>query len=163
MTEVTEAAGQEPSGEAGDGARTAWVAGSVGPQLRIAAKSARMLLEQHLSMAGASFGNWTVLATLDSGGSMIQRTLAAALGIEGPTLTRHLDRLEDRRLVRRDRTGADRRYARVELTPAGQALCHRLDAVARTANDQLLAGFSEAEAGQLKVLLQRLTANASGL
>jgi MarR family transcriptional regulator, transcriptional regulator for hemolysin len=115
-----------------------------------------------LRHAGASFGNWTVLATLEGGGPMIQRVLAASLGIEGPTLTRHLDRLEELGLIRRNRTGADRRYARVELTAAGQALCHELDTIARTANDQLLTGFSEAEITQLKDLLQRLIRNASG-
>ncbi len=140
--------------------RTAWVADSVGPHLRIAAKSARMLLERHLSQAGASFGTWTVLAMLDSGGPMVQRVLAASLGIEGPTLTRHLERLEELGLTRRNRSGADRRYALVELTPAGQALCHELDAIARTANDQLLAGFSDEEVTQLKDMLRRLTRNA---
>jgi MarR family transcriptional regulator for hemolysin len=143
-------------------ARIAWVAGSVGPRLRMAAKSARMLLERHLSQAGASFGNWTVLATLEGGGPMVQRALAASLGIEGPTLTRHLDRLEELGLIRRNRTGADRRYARVELTAAGQALCHELDTIARTANDQLLTGFTDAEITQLQGMLQRLITNASG-
>ena len=46
---------QRPPGPGNPGARTAWVAGSVGPHLRIAAKSARMLLERHLTQAGASF------------------------------------------------------------------------------------------------------------
>ncbi|MFY9927513.1 MAG: MarR family transcriptional regulator [Streptosporangiaceae bacterium] len=104
-----------------------------------------MLLERHLTQAGASFGTWTVLAVLENGGPMVQRILAASLGIEGPTLTRHLDRLEELRLIRRNRDGADRRYALVELTPAGQALCHELDAIARAANDELLSGFSEDE------------------
>src|ERR1022692_584486 len=95
------------------------------------------------------------------GGPMIQRALAASLGIEGPTLTRHLDRLEELGLIRRNRTGADRRYARVELTAAGQTLCHDLDAIARTANDQLLTGFTDTEITQLKSMLQRLITNAS--
>jgi MarR family transcriptional regulator for hemolysin len=121
-----------------------------------------MLLERRLGHAGASFGNWTVLATLESRGPMIQRALAAALGIEGPTLTRHLDRLEELGLIRRNRTGADRRYAVAELTAAGQTLCHELEAIARSANEQLLAGFTEEELAQLKDMLQRLTANATG-
>jgi MarR family transcriptional regulator, transcriptional regulator for hemolysin len=158
---LTTPAGQPPPVPGDTGSRTAWVAGSVGPHLRIAAKSARMLLERRLSHAGASFGNWTVLATLESRGPMIQRDLAAALGIEGPTLTRHLDRLEELGLIRRNRAGADRRYARAELTPAGQALSHELEAIARTANEQLLAGFTEVEIAQLKDMLQRLTANAT--
>lgn len=141
--------------------RTAWVAASVGPRLRLAAKSARLLLERRLSQVGASFGNWTVLATLDGRGPMIQRDLAAALGIEGPTLTRHLDRLEELGLIQRHRDGADRRYALVELTPAGRSRCPELDAIAREANDQLLAGFSAEETAQLTDMLQRLTTNSA--
>jgi MarR family transcriptional regulator for hemolysin len=120
-----------------------------------------MLLERHLTQAGASFGTWTVLAVLESAGPMIQRVLAASLGIEGPTLTRHLDRLAELGLIRRNRDGADRRYALVELTPAGRMLCRELDTIARAANDELLSGFSEDETAQLKSMLQRLTRNAS--
>jgi MarR family transcriptional regulator, transcriptional regulator for hemolysin len=158
---MTMPADQRPQGPGNLGARTAWVADSVGPHLRIAAKSARMLLERHLTQAGASFGTWTVLAMLESAGPMIQRVLAASLGIEGPTLTRHLDRLEELGLIRRNRDGADRRYALVELTPAGRTLCQELDSIARAANDELLSGFSEKETAQLKTMLQRLTKNAS--
>jgi MarR family transcriptional regulator for hemolysin len=158
---MTTPAGQHLREPGTPGARTAWVADSVGPHLRIAAKSARMLLERHLSQAGTSFGTWTVLAMLEGRGPMVQRVLATSLGIEGPTLTRHLERLEELGLIRRNRAGADRRYALVDLTPAGQALCHELDAIARAANDQLLAGFSEDEITQLKNMLQRLTGNAS--
>lgn len=158
---MTMPADRRAPGPGHPGARTAWVAGSVGPHLRIAAKSARMLLERHLTRAGASFGTWTVLAVLESAGPMIQRVLAASLGIEGPTLTRHLDRLEELGLIRRNRDGADRRYALVELTPAGLVLCHELDAIARAANEELLSGFSEDETAQLKSMLQRLTRNAS--
>ena len=150
-----------PPGPGNPGAHTAWVAGSVGPHLRVAAKSARMLLERHLTQAGASFGTWTVLAVLEGAGPMIQRVLAASLSIEGPTLTRHLDRLEELGLIRRNRDGADRRYVLVELTPAGRTLCRELDAIARAANDELLSGFSEDETAQLKSMLQRLTRNAS--
>jgi MarR family transcriptional regulator, transcriptional regulator for hemolysin len=158
---MTMPADRRPPGSGNAAARTAWVAGSVGPHLRIAAKSARMLLERHLTQAGASFGTWTVLAMLESGGPVIQRVLAASLGIEGPTLTRHLDRLEELGLISRNRNGADRRYALVGLTSAGQTLCHELEAIARAANDQLLSGFSDAETAQLKSMLQRLTDNAS--
>ncbi|MGH3410300.1 MAG: MarR family winged helix-turn-helix transcriptional regulator [Streptosporangiaceae bacterium] len=160
---MTTSEAQPPPGPGGEPPRTAWVAGSVGPRLRLAAKSARLLLERRLSQVGASFGNWTVLATLDGRGPMIQRDLAAALGIEGPTLTRHLDRLEELGLIERRRDGADRRYALVALTPGGQERCHELDAIARDANQQLLAGFSEEETAGLSDMLQRLTANSAGL
>jgi MarR family transcriptional regulator for hemolysin len=156
---------EEPPGPGAGGQpgpRTAWVADSIGPHLRLAAKEARALLERRLSLAGASFGSWTVLAMLEGRGPMIQRVLAEFLGIEGPTLTRRLDRLEELGLVRRDRSGADRRYALVSLTGSGRVLCHELDAVAREANAQLLAGFSQEEIVILKAMLRRLTSNATG-
>jgi MarR family transcriptional regulator, transcriptional regulator for hemolysin len=157
---MTSPADRGQQGPGNPGARTTWVADSIGPHLRIAAKSARMLLERDLTRAGASFGTWTVLAMLESGGPVIQRILAASLGIEGATLTRHLDRLEELGLIHRNRAGADRRYALVELTEGGRALCHELDAIARAANDQLLDGFSDEETAALKSMLQRLTRNA---
>jgi MarR family transcriptional regulator for hemolysin len=95
-----------------------------------------------------------------SAGPVVRWVLAASLGIEGPTLTRHLDRLEERGLIRRNHDGADRRYALVDLTPAGRTLCHYLDTIARTANDELLTGFSPDEIAPLKSMLQRLTTNA---
>jgi MarR family transcriptional regulator for hemolysin len=98
---------------------------------------------------------------LEGRGPVVQRVLAASLGIEGPTLTRHLDRLDELGLIRRNRDGADRRYALVELTPEGRMLCHELDAIARAANHQLLSGFSDDETAQLTSMLQRLTKNAS--
>jgi MarR family transcriptional regulator for hemolysin len=92
---------------------------------------------------------------------MIQRVLATSLSIEGPTLTRHLDRLEELGLILRKRGGVDRRHALVELTAEGRTLCHRLEGIARSANAQLLSGFSEQEVAELKSMLQRLTNNAT--
>ena len=64
-------------------------------------------------------------------------------------------------LIRRNRTGADRRYTRAELTAGGQALGHELDTIARTANEQLLTGLTDDEITQLQSVLQRLITNAS--
>jgi YebC/PmpR family DNA-binding regulatory protein len=51
--------------------------------------------------------------------------LAEAVGIRSPTMTRHVDNLEDAGLVIRRRHADDRQAIRVELTPAGeQAVPH---------------------------------------
>jgi MarR family transcriptional regulator, transcriptional regulator for hemolysin len=142
------------------GTPTAWVGESIGPQLNKSAKAARTMMEQRLAEAGATFGNWVVLATLEAGGSMIQRELAERLSIEGPTLTRHLERMEDRGLIRRVRSGPDRRAAEVILTDTGRELVLRLEVVARKANTRLLEGFSADEVEQLRSLLIRIHANS---
>ncbi len=55
-----------------------------------------------------------------------QLDLARAVGIEGPTLTRHLDGFEKAGLVVRNRGGVDRRAVQVELTREGTELHGRL-------------------------------------
>lgn len=47
-------------------------------------------------------------------------SLAAGLGISGPTLTRHLQRLEDNQLIRRSVDSEDRRRVVVVLTESGR-------------------------------------------
>jgi MarR family transcriptional regulator, transcriptional regulator for hemolysin len=64
--------------------------------------------------------------TVLSGTHGAQRELAAAVGIEGPTLTHHLNRMEASGLVTRRRDPANRRVHRVELTEAGEATFARL-------------------------------------
>jgi MarR family transcriptional regulator, transcriptional regulator for hemolysin len=69
---------------------------------------------------------WLILNALKSERRRTQLELARAIGIEGPTLTRHLDAMEKAGFVRRQRGGSDRRAAQVELTRAGHGLHARL-------------------------------------
>jgi DNA-binding MarR family transcriptional regulator len=81
-------------------------------------------------------------------------------GIDAGSMSRLLDRLEAKGIVRRVRHGADRRHVQVELTEKGQALSPQImPAIARVYR-QFLTGFSDDDAVQLQVLLQRLLANA---
>ena len=93
---------------------------ALGRQLNFAAKSVRSYLEQRLAAAGASFAVWTALFALKTKGPLIQRELAGLLNVEGPTLTRHLARMEAEGLIDRHRTSTDRRAALVRLTDAAR-------------------------------------------
>src|SRR5919204_3638844 len=75
-----------------------------------------------LAEAGGSTPVWLVLLSIVQGKPGSQLDLARAVGIEGPTLTRHLDGLEEAGLVVRRRDPDDRRAIRVELTEAGERL-----------------------------------------
>ena len=98
----------------------------IGLRLFTAAKSVRRAFDHELSAAGGSIPMWLVLTNLKASAWRSQHDLAAAVGIEGPTLTRHLDALERQGLVRRRQDPADRRAVVVELTPAGHAAHARL-------------------------------------
>lgn len=91
----------------------------VGRKLNWAARSARQVLDRHLAARGTTFSGYITLSALRWKGPLIQRGLARVLGVEGPTLTRQLDRLEAEGLIARIPAGDDRRAVRVELTRAG--------------------------------------------
>jgi MarR family transcriptional regulator for hemolysin len=55
-----------------------------------------------------------------------QLDLARSLGIEGPTLTRHLDNMEQSGFVSRQPSETDRRAVRVEITEVGEAAHGRM-------------------------------------
>jgi len=76
----------------------------------------RQLFDQSFMHLNVSNARWTVLFTLDKLGDPVpQKVLAEHVGVEGPTLVRMLDRLENDGLVRRKTSKRDRRVKHVEL------------------------------------------------
>jgi MarR family transcriptional regulator for hemolysin len=131
----------------------------IGRQLALTAKLVAQEFNAALVRAGGSIPTWLVLNMLLQGGWGNQHSIARALGIEGATLTRHLDALEEAGLVVRRRDAADRRAIRVEPTDAGRKLHRDLLAAAVAFDKRLRAGFDEAEIEQLRELLLRVEAN----
>jgi MarR family transcriptional regulator for hemolysin len=97
-----------------------------------------------------------VLTHAEAYPDLSQRQLADRLGIEGPTLVRHIDRLVADGLVRRVRDPNDRRVSRVELTALGTATADRLRAVADEADASLRLLFTPSELTALYQLLYRI-------
>ena len=115
-----------------------------------------------LAEAGGSLPVWLVLISLKSRPLASQRELAEAVGIQGATLTHHLDAMESAGLVTRRRDPANRRLHLVELTPAGDALFLRLRGAAVAFDRRLRAGLSDGEVRQLATLLTRPRDHVSG-
>ena len=115
-----------------------------------------------LAEAGGSLPVWLVLISLKSRPLASQRELAEAVGIQGATLTHHLDAMESAGLVTRRRDPANRRLHLVELTSVGDALFLRLRDAATAFDRRLRAGLSEGDVGQIEGLLTRLRDNVSG-
>jgi MarR family transcriptional regulator, transcriptional regulator for hemolysin len=118
--------------------------------------------DNNLAEAGGSLPVWLVLISLKSRPLASQRELAEAVGIQGATLTHHLDAMESAGLVTRRRDPANRRLHLVEPTPAGDALFLRLRDAAVAFDRRLRAGLSDGEVSQLETLLTRLRDNVSG-
>lgn len=131
----------------------------IGLQLARSAKAVGRAFNEALAEVGGSAPTWLILTTLKGGEWPAQLELARALDIEGPTLTRHLDGLEQAGLAVRRRHPTDRRAVRVELTEAGHAKHAELLEAVIAFDRRLRSGLADAEIEELGQLLGRLEAN----
>ncbi len=131
----------------------------LGLQLARTSKTVGRAFNEALAEVGGSLPVWLILTTLREDAHPSQQQLARAVGIEGPTLTRHLDQLAAAGLVRRVPHSDDRRAVRVEPTEAGLALQARMLDVVIAFNRRLTAGLTQNDLAHLRELLDALEAN----
>jgi len=131
----------------------------LGLHLTRVSRAVSRAFDDAMAAAGGSLPVWLVLISLKSGQRASQRELADAVGIQGATLTHHLNAMESAGLVTRRRDPDNRRMHLVELTPAGDALFLRLFQAATVFDAQLRTGLTEHDVGQLEALLTRLRDN----
>jgi MarR family transcriptional regulator for hemolysin len=129
----------------------------LGRSLAIALKSLQGHLDAGLNDVGSSFPVYLVLRHVAEYPGVSQRALAQRLGIEGPTLTHHLDRLAADGLVERVRNTDDRRVWSTMLTGKGEARLRAAVAVADDIDTQFRSLFSPAELQTFMTCLQRIT------
>jgi MarR family transcriptional regulator for hemolysin len=134
----------------------------IGLEVARTAKVLSRAFDDGLAAAGGSLPTWLVLVSLMAGRHGSQRDLADAVGIEGATLTHHLNRMEAAGLVTRRRDPGNRRVHQVELTPDGEATFRSLRGHVADFDRQLRAGFTNDELVQLRGFLDRLRANVKG-
>lgn len=102
------------------------------------------------------FTQFLMLKRLATLGPMTATELARAVELDGGAMTRQLDQLEGRDLLRRCPHEQDRRALRIELTDAGDQLWQKLSGC----NDRVLKAaqrtLNETESGQLHDYLERV-------
>jgi MarR family transcriptional regulator for hemolysin len=132
----------------------------LGLLLATTSKAVGRAFNSALADQGGSIPIWLILNALKNAPRRTQLELARAVGIEGPTLTRHLDGMERAGLVRRQRGTLDRRAVQVELTRAGHALHGRLLKAVIGFNQRLRVGLDGDDEETLRRVLARLQDNA---
>lgn len=135
----------------------------IGLQLARTAKLMSRAFDDALAEAGGTLPMWLIVSSLKGALRGAQRDLAAAVGVEGPTLTHHLNRMEAAGLVTRTRDPKNRRVHRVELTQAGDAVFARLLTTVIAFDARLRAGFTDTELAGLRDILGRLQANVAAV
>jgi len=128
----------------------------LGKQLSWATKAAQANFDLALSRIGSSFHTFLVLRHIELSPGVAQRELARRLGIEGPTLTHHLDRLTAEGLVERVRGRDDRRTSSAVLTAKGRAHLRKVVSFADQLDAEFRSLFTKSELQTLRDCLQRI-------
>jgi DNA-binding MarR family transcriptional regulator len=116
-------------------------------------------LDERLAPLDLKAADYIVLVTLANGSADTASAVCSILAHDPGAMTRKIDGLEQRGLVRRVRSAEDRRAIKLELTPEGRKLYPKALAVAVGLANEFLEGFTKAEARQLENMLQRILRN----
>ena len=112
---------------------------AIGLHLARTAKAMNRALDDALAEAGGSLPVWLILVSLKGRHHGAQRELAGELGIEGPTLTHHLNKMES----------------------AGDAMFSDLLETVVAFDRRVRTGFTDDEIAALGHALDRLRANVT--
>ena len=138
---------------------------SVGLLIKRVGNSIVLQADRRLAELGLTHAQWVLLFKLGDAdrGCGTVATLARELQTDAGAMTRALDRLEAKGLVRRTRSLDDRRVVQVELTEEGQRVAAKVPPVLAQVLNEHLTGFDHAEWQQLLGLLQRMARNGETL
>jgi MarR family transcriptional regulator for hemolysin len=131
----------------------------IGRALALASKRITAAFNAGLAAEGGSAPAWLILTSLRQSRWRTQRDLAGSLGIVGPTLTRHIDNLEQAGWVIRTRDGGDRRAIRVEITPEGVEAHERMRRAVAAFDRRLRSGVPADDIDRFRAVLDRLVQN----
>ena len=112
--------------------------------------------------AGGTLPVWLTLLSVKSKELANQRELAGMIGIQGATLTHHLNAMEAQGLLTRRRDPENRRVHQVALTDSGEAMFDKLRLAALAFDKRLRAGIADDRLAEFAEVLAMLRANAGG-
>lgn len=117
-------------------------------------------LDKELAPLDISAAQYIIIVTLANSMAGSASQLCKGISYDPGAMTRMIDRLEAKGLIRRVRSPEDRRTVKLELTAAGKAAYPKMRVCAVAVLNRFLRGFTKTEARQLENLLQRMLTNA---
>ena len=117
-------------------------------------------VDHELAPTDLTHAQWVPLLKIYIGEASTVAELARETQVDVGAMTRTLDRLETKGLVKRVRSSEDRRVVNVELTDEGRATARKIPAVLCRVQNAHLRGFSHDEWQLLKSMLQRILDSA---
>ena len=134
----------------------------VGMNLARTSKVVAQAFDAAMVEAGGTLPVWLTLLSVKSKELANQRELAGMIGIQGATLTHHLNAMEAQGLLTRRRDPENRRVHQVALTDSGEAMFDKLRLAALAFDKRLRAGIADDRLAEFAEVLAMLRANAGG-
>jgi DNA-binding MarR family transcriptional regulator len=116
-------------------------------------------LDTELEPFGLTGAQFAVLKNVADGVASTAADLCRTMHYDTGSMTRMLDRLEEKAVLRRERCTEDRRVVYLRITDTGNELLPQLRTAAVRVISSHLAGFTPAEIEALKKLLERMIEN----
>lgn len=116
-------------------------------------------VERDMEPLGLTDAQWKPLLRLYLREAGTVAELARCCEMDAGSMTRLLDRVEAKGLLRRVRSSEDRRVVNIELTTEGLAAAAQIPVILSRVQNNALRGFSETEWRSLQDFLQRLFTN----
>jgi len=116
-------------------------------------------MDAELAPLDLSAAQWLVILLVGKSATSSATGLCEVLAYDPGAMTRLLDRLEQKDILKRVRSPDDRRTIQLELTESGRALYPKIVSAMVDVNNSLLRGFSRDEVSQFESYLRRMLAN----
>ena len=114
------------------------------------------IINTHMEPHGITAAQFKVLIIMAQFGVDTPAELCRHLSLDSGSMTRMLDRLEQKKLLVRQRSEADRRQVQLVLTDDGQALASLLPQIGADAMNQLASAISPQELQSLEQILKKI-------
>jgi MarR family transcriptional regulator, multiple antibiotic resistance protein MarR len=134
---------------------------SVGALIGLARKALAREFDRELADLALNTAQALVIVFLAEGHAGTAADIGRLLSHDAGAMTRLIDKLEERGLVRRVPRERDRRATDLELTKEGRRLHEEVRRVQVATLNRMLRGFTRSEARTLEKLLGRLLENAA--
>ncbi len=116
------------------------------------------LLNESLVPLGLYAAQWSIIYRLKTGGPSTQKELSSYLGVEAPTMTRTLARLEKAGWIKRT-SGQDKREKKISLTDAAINEYDTWLQSVRKSESQVLKNITEEEISTMIRLMAKMREN----
>ncbi|HEV8691393.1 MAG TPA: MarR family transcriptional regulator [Ideonella sp.] len=136
---------------------------SVGYLMKRVLSSILAQADERLAAYDLTHAQWLPLFKLAMKHCDTIAALSRELELDPGAMTRSLDRLEAKGLVRRERSTEDRRVVHLVMTEEGEKIARMVPPVMAEVLNKHLKGFSEDEWKQLIALLARMVANGDAM